>query len=72
MTTSDSIKSDPAPSDLKEFGYRALGAAFLASGLALIGLGLASAQAHAAPAPAPRGSVCSDVYGMTTWCDSDY
>jgi hypothetical protein len=71
MSTSDGI-GDPATSDLKEFAYRALGAALMASGLALIGLGLASAEAHAAPAPAPQGSLCSDVYGMTAWCDSDY
>jgi hypothetical protein len=55
MTTSDGI-GDPATPDLKEFAYRALGAAFLASGLALIGLGLASAEAHAAPAPAPQAA----------------
>jgi hypothetical protein len=70
MSTIDGV-STSAPALLKEFAYRAAGAAFLAGGLALVGLGVASGMAHAAPAPVPQGNLCSDMYGMTTWCDSD-
>jgi len=73
MNTVDSIStSAPATLTLKEFGYRALGAAFLVGGFALVGLGLASGTAHAAPASPPQGNLCADAYGMMTWCDSDY
>jgi hypothetical protein len=58
------------PLTLREFGYRAVGTAFIACGLLLAGLGLASGSAHAAPtSPAPQGYLCSDAYGMMTWCD---
>lgn len=70
MTTIDSI-STSAPLTLKEFGYRALGMALMAGGLALARLGLASRSTHVAPAPAPQGSLCFDSHGMMTWCD-DY